>query len=78
MYSDNKLLSEVQKNQKLISIGDILYYIDAANCQQWVVTDLFDGGFEAKDDYEVKDFLFTELQYGWSFSEKTKKKLLKI
>ena len=69
----NTLKSEVELNQKLIFVGDILIYCDACNCERWQVTELFDGGFEAKNDYETKDFWFNELQYGWSISEKTKK-----
>lgn len=65
--------SEVEKNQKLINVNDVLIYCDDANCEKWVVTELFNGGFEAKNDYETKDFYFNELQIGWSISEKTKK-----
>lgn len=66
------MISEVQKNKDLIRIGDSLIYTDSSNCQKWVVTDLFEGGFEAKDDFETRDFMFEELQPGWTISEKTK------
>jgi hypothetical protein len=65
--------SEVEKNQKLINVNDVLIYCDHANFQKWIVTEIFDGGFEAKDDYETKDFYFNMLQTGWSISVKTKK-----
>lgn len=64
--------SEVEKNQKLIKVNDTLIYCDASNCESWLVTELFEGGFEAKNDYETKDFYFNEFQNGWSISEKTK------
>ena len=64
--------SEVEKNQKLINIGDELIYIDESNCEKWVVTGLFCGGFEAQNDYETKAFYFHELQIGWGISPKTK------
>lgn len=75
MYTENKLISEVEKNQKLVMANDVLYYTDCANCQKWNVMELFEGGFVAKDDEENEDvFFFNELQLGWSFSEKTKQK----
>lgn len=71
---DYSLMSEVEINKGLICEGDILYYVDSANCQRWEVIELFDGGFAAKDDYEEKDFFFSELQKGWEISERTKEK----
>ena len=73
MYSNNTMLSEVEINQKLVRVDDILIYTDSANCQTWVVTELFKGGFVAKDDYEEKVYFFSELNHGWEFTEKTKK-----
>ena len=67
------LKSEVEINQHLIQIGDCLAYTDAANNEKWEVTELFDGGFEAKNDYEIKDFYFHQLQMGWSVTERTKR-----
>lgn len=52
-----------------IQVGSKLNYSDNDNFQQWIVTDKFDGGFEAKDDYETKDFFYNELQHGWSVSK---------
>ena len=73
MYTDNYSISEVEKNQKLVRVNDVLFYIDAINCQKWIVTELFDGGFEAKDSNGNEDFFFfKELQPGWTFSKKTK------
>lgn len=73
MYTDNKLISEVEKNQKLVMVNDVLLYIDNDNCQKWTVTELFDGGFEAKDSEGNDDFFFfNELQLGWSFTDATK------
>ena len=75
MYTDNKLISEVEKNQKLVRVDDVLYYTDNSNSEKWTVTELFDGGFEAKDSEGHEDFFFfKELQHGWTFSEKTKQK----
>ena len=65
------LKSQVESNQKLLNVNDTLIYQDSVNYQEWVVTELFEGGFEAKDDYENKDFYFNELQIGWSFKNKT-------
>jgi hypothetical protein len=64
--------SEVQLNQNNIKVNDILIYSDASNFEKWLVTETFKGGFEAKNDFETKDFMFSELQYGWSISDKTK------
>lgn len=72
MYTNNNLISEVEKNQKLVRVNDVLFYVDNANSQRWNVVELFEGGFVAKDDYEEKVFFFCELQHGWTFSEKTK------
>lgn len=66
--------SIVEKNSNLVTVGDRLVYIDAANFNIWTVTEVFDGGFEAQNDYETKDFYFNELQYGWDFTEATKRK----
>lgn len=74
MYQQNKITmtNEVALNAKTIEIGDVLLYVDNDNAQKWTVTDVFEGGFEAKDDFETKDFFWNELQHGWSISEKTK------
>lgn len=64
--------SEVQLNQNNLRVEDKLIYSDESNCESWVITELFTGGFEAKNDYETKDFMFDQLQLGWSISEKTK------
>jgi len=66
------LISEVERNKDLICINDKLYYVDDSNCQKWIVTELFEGGFTAKDDYEERDFFFCELQLGWTIGNKTK------
>ena len=50
------MTNEVTLNAKTIEIGDVL----------------FEGGFEATDNFETKDFYWNELQNGWSISEKTK------
>lgn len=63
--------SQVEVNQKLIAVNDILLYVDSSNAQKWIVTELFEGGFSALSYDEEKDFYFTELQTGWSISEKT-------
>jgi len=60
--------SQVELNQKNIKVNDVLIYVDNANTQKWVVTELLEGGFEAKNDYETKDFIFSELQIGWKIS----------
>lgn len=66
--------NEVTLNRKLILVDDVLFYTDDANSQKWTVTELIEGGFEANDGYETKDFMFNELQNGWSISDKTKQK----
>lgn len=65
------MISEVEKNQDQVSTGDVLFYSDASNAQKWTVMEVFDGGFQATDGEEIKDFYFSALQSGWSFSEKT-------
>lgn len=66
--------SEVEINSGLICVGDLLHFDDGSGFQKWTVTELFDGGFEAEDDYEKASFYFNQLQYGWSISERTKEK----
>jgi len=68
MYITSTMISEVERNQKLIRLGDVVNFE-----HNWEVVELFDGGFSIKDDYETKDFMFNELQLGWTISEKTKK-----
>lgn len=66
--------SEVELNQNNLRVNDKLIYCDDSNSESWVITELFEGGFEAKNDCETKDFMFDELQLGWSVSQKTKDK----
>ena len=74
MYSNNTMISEVEKNQALVRIDDVLIYIDNANCEKFTVTDLFKGGFMASDSEGNEDlYFFNELELGWEFTEKTKK-----
>jgi hypothetical protein len=72
MATIKTLVSEVELNQKLICEGDKLIYCDNSNYQVWIVTELFEGGFEAICEGEVKDYRFNELQIGWEISEATK------
>lgn len=83
MKAIDTVKSEVERNAELIRINDVLYYTDGDNCQKFIVSDLFEGGFEAneiglydaEDDSEiigVKDFYFNELQFGWEISRITK------
>jgi hypothetical protein len=75
MYTDNTMISEVERNQKLIKIGDVLIYTDSCNSERWIVEDLFEGGLTLYSEYEgLEDFMFNEFQIGWEISEKTKKK----
>lgn len=66
--------SEVELNQENLRVNDKLIYCDSSNVESWIITELFEGGFQAKDDYETKEFLFSELQIGWTISEKAKEK----
>ena len=67
------MISEVEKNQKLVQVNDNLLYVDNSNCQRWIVTELIEGGFVAENKDLGEDlFYFSELQLGWSFTEKTK------
>lgn len=62
----------ITKNiQNLLEINDTLWYTDASNNQLWIITELFEGGFTAKDEYEIKDFYFDKLQNGWDLTNKT-------
>jgi len=73
MYTDNKLISEVEKNQKLLKLKDVLIYTDASNSEKWIVNELFEGSFNAIDNNGHECFFFfKDLQKGWSFTEKTK------
>lgn len=63
--------SQLEKNQNNLKVTDIVFYIDNSNCEKWEVTELFEGGFEAKNEFETKDFIFNELQIGWSISANT-------
>ena len=68
------MISEVERNQKLVRVNDVLTYIDSENYEKIIVTQLFKGGFVAKDETEQEDvYFFSMLQLGWEFSEKTKK-----
>lgn len=68
--------SEVEVNQKLITVGDVLYYMDGSNCDKWIVKSLFEGGFIAfNTELEGEDvFFFNQLQYGWIISDNSKEK----
>jgi hypothetical protein len=74
MRVNSCLISEVEMNRNVILIGDNLLYTDACNCERWIVTELFKGGFMAfnRDIEESESFYFEDLQIGWSISEKTK------
>lgn len=61
-------------NFNTLKTGDVLFYVDDANSQKWIVTDVYKDGFEATDNYETKMFYFSELQNGWSTSKKSTKK----
>lgn len=66
--------SEVELNQNNLRVNDKLIYTDNSNSESWIITELFEGGFEAKNDYETRHFMFDELQLGWTISQKTKDK----
>ena len=61
--------SEVELNKELIRVGDELL---ATGGDWYTVTELFEGGFSAKCEWEENDFFFNELQLGWELSERTK------
>ena len=63
--------SQLEKNQTNLKVTDIVFYTDDSNCEKWEVTELFEGGFEAKGEFETKYFMFNELQIGWSISSNT-------
>tara|TARA_R110000744_G_scaffold84645_3_gene165578 strand:- start:851 stop:1114 length:264 start_codon:yes stop_codon:yes gene_type:complete len=69
LSNDKSLMSEVELNQNLICVGDKLF---AQGGDTYFVTELFEGGFAAKCEWEENDFFFDELQKGWSISESTK------
>ena len=71
LSNDRSLMSEVEINQKLIRVGDRLF---SQGEDIYEVTELFDGGFTAKCDWEENDFFFSELQKGWSILDSTKEK----
>ena len=74
MYTTNTMISEVERNQKLVRVNDTLIYIDNSNCEKFLVTELFKGGFVAENsNNEENVYFFNELQLGWSISEKSKK-----
>lgn len=74
MYSTNTMISEVEKNQQLLMVDDVLIYTDNSNCEKFFVTELFKGGFIARNDISGENvYFFSELQKGWEFTSKTKK-----
>lgn len=76
MYSENKLISELEINQKLLIVGDVIIYLDNTNFERFTVTDLFDGGFVAVDSEGTENvYFFSELQLGWGFNERKKTEL---
>ena len=88
MENEINMKSEIETNQNIVTVGDNLIYSDADNLQHWVVTEIIDGGFvahnrEQEEGDEFSDgidmFLFSELQIGWTFTEKTRqnKKIIK-
>jgi hypothetical protein len=73
MNTANTMISEVEKNQKLVRVNDVLFYVDSCNSQKWVVTELVENGFIASDSENNEElFLFSDLQIGWVFSSITK------
>lgn len=64
--------NELELIEKFLAPGDILFYIDQCNSHKWTVIDVFTGGFTATDNLETKDYLYSELQHGWSMSRKSK------
>jgi long-subunit acyl-CoA synthetase (AMP-forming) len=44
--------SQVELNQKSIKVSDVLIYTDNSNSERWEVTELFEGGFEAKNEFD--------------------------
>lgn len=69
LSNDKSLMSEVELNQHLICIGDKLF---SQGEDTYIVTELFEGGFSAKCEWEETFFFFADLQKGWSISESTK------
>ena len=69
MQKQLDMKSEVELNSKLIRVGDELL---ATGGDWYKVTELFEGGFSAKCEWEENGFFFNELQIGWVISEKTK------
>lgn len=67
---DKSLLSEVEINKHLIRVDDKLY---SPGQDFYIVTELFEGGFSAKCEWEENDFYFCELQKGWFIMESTKR-----
>jgi hypothetical protein len=55
-------------DREFVKVGSTLIYSDSCNYQKWVVTELFEGGFLAEDDYEERDFWFDKLQKGWELT----------
>jgi hypothetical protein len=71
LSNDKSLMSEVELNQNLICVGDKLF---AQGGDTYLVTELFEGGFSAKCEWEETFFFFADLQKGWTISESTKQK----
>jgi len=75
------MISEIEKNQKIVKVGDNLIYSDIHNLQTWVVIELIEGGFiahnreqEEQDEFSdgIDIFLFNDLQIGWEFTSRTR------
>ena len=71
LSNDVLLMSEVERNQNLICVGDKIY---SQGGDTYIVTELFEGGFSGKMEELEDNFFFDELQKGWDIAESTKKK----
>jgi hypothetical protein len=69
--------SDVSKNQNLLTVGDILYYQDAENLEQWQITGIYDGLIDIKnlDNLEelqtIEGLPIENMDHFWSIKAKS-------
>lgn len=77
MNTIENIKSEVEIFKSFVRKGEKLFYVDADNCEKWIVTDVAEPhSFTAIDEEGAASTMnFEELQKGWQFSEEKKAKI---
>ena len=69
-------ITEVELNKNNLQINDTLNYVDCFNSETYKIIDLDDthDSFMATNGSDIVSYFFSELQFGWSLTSKTKKR----